>query len=197
MVQRLFGHSRCSVCRCVKNPRQSFFLLRPPPTQPKTLRLVKYCYCIYISPSALRRSFLSLSARCFICESRRLNPPHKAWITNVSPQHYLCNGPWSSEISGGGVGDLLVLLWLLCPGRLKTDEPEPPSNSRQVGVGRTGCGRVVVALCTGLLLCLELRHRQDLHALPVWGKLRSLRLEFLLAPPSFAHQFLSAAVICS
>lgn len=90
----------------------------------KTLTLVKYCYCIYISSSAPRHSFLSLSALCFISKSRLLNPPHKAYNTNVSPQRYLCNGPWSSEISGGGVRDLLVLLlFLLRPAALRRMSP--------------------------------------------------------------------------
>lgn len=89
----------------------------------KTLTLVKYSYCIYISPGALQPSFLSLSALCFISKSRLLNPRHKAYNTNVPPQHYLRNGPWSSEISGGGVRDLLVLLFLLRPTTLRRMSP--------------------------------------------------------------------------
>lgn len=76
--------------------------------------------------------------------------------------------------------------------RLNTDEPEPLSNSRQVGVRRTRCSHVVVAVCTGLPLCVELTHQRASAS-----QRYSPRCVRVSAHRSHSHVIVSALTACS
>lgn len=76
--------------------------------------------------------------------------------------------------------------------RLNKDEPEPPSNSRQVGVRRTRCSHVVVAVWSGLPLCVELTHQRA--SASYRNSPRYIRVS---AHHSHSHVIVSALATCS